>query len=237
MRESMIYCTLNLREISQDNTLKLRCAGSGVYDVFSGLGHLKNNPDAYMEKNGPIPPGKYWIVDRPTGGIGSILKQKEKEWRTGNNYDEWFALFKNDSLINDKTIVVFKSYIGVGQSDYLNDIRALLVHEPPEQDSVYKKLNISVYQKRALVKNASENFSGINERPFTYNLQERSSFRLHPLRPDGTGVSDGCITFYHREDFNKLRRDLLRANKQKVPGSQLEAYGIITVSDNRYDKY
>ncbi len=46
----MIYCTLNLREISQDNTLKLRCAGSGVYDVFSGLGHLKNNPDAYMEK-------------------------------------------------------------------------------------------------------------------------------------------------------------------------------------------
>ncbi|MZL13371.1 tlde1 domain-containing protein, partial [Citrobacter amalonaticus] len=87
------------------------------------------------------------------------------------------------------------------------------------------------------VKNASENFSGINERPFTYNLQERSSFRLHPLRPDGTGVSDGCITFYHREDFNKLRRDLLRANKQKVPGSQLEAYGIITVSDNRYDKY
>ncbi|ENF6041233.1 DUF2778 domain-containing protein [Citrobacter amalonaticus] len=169
--------------------------------------------------------------------MGSILKQKEKEWRTGNNYDEWFALFKNDSLINDKTIVVFKSYIGVGQSDYLNDIRALLVHEPPEQDSVYKKLNISVYQKRALVKNASENFSGINERPFTYNLQERSSFRLHPLRPDGTGVSDGCITFYHREDFNKLRRDLLRANKQKVPGSQLEAYGIITVSDNRYDKY
>ncbi|MDR1751983.1 DUF2778 domain-containing protein [Enterobacter cloacae subsp. cloacae] len=23
----------------------------------------------------------------------------------------------------------------------------------------------------------------------------RGSFRLHPLRPDGTGVSEGCITF------------------------------------------
>lgn len=27
------------------------------------------------------------------------------------------------------------------------------------------------------------------------NGVSRGSFRLHPLRPDGTGVSEGCITF------------------------------------------
>ena len=46
----------------------------------------------------------------------------------------------------------------------------------------------------------------------------RSSFRLHPLRPDGTGLSEGCVTFYRREDFYTVRRALLATRKQQVLG-------------------
>ncbi|WP_167509387.1 tlde1 domain-containing protein [Atlantibacter subterraneus] len=74
----MIYCYLNLRDVSAENNLKLICVGVGNFDVFTGLGELKNNANYYMEKNGPIPLGIYWIVDRPTGGFGSWLKKKKK---------------------------------------------------------------------------------------------------------------------------------------------------------------
>ncbi|WP_425343414.1 tlde1 domain-containing protein [Pseudescherichia vulneris] len=29
----------------------------------------------------------------------------------------------------------------------------------------------------------------------------RSHFRIHPLRPDGSGTSWGCITFFRSSDF------------------------------------
>ncbi|WP_238340060.1 DUF2778 domain-containing protein [Citrobacter sp. NCU1] len=214
----MIYCTLNLREVSRDGRLKLRCAGSGSFDVFSGFGEYKNNADYYMKKNGPIPPGIYWIVDRPTGGISSWFKQVEKEWRTGNNYDDWFALYKDDGIINDQTIVVFKSFIGHGQQEVLSDERGLLDYdfpfdEPPENN----------HHKSSYV--------GTDDRPFVYETKVRSSFRLHPLRPDGTGVSDGCITFYNSEDFYRLRFYLLNAIRYPIAGGRILSYGQITVTD------
>ncbi|MCI8905848.1 MAG: DUF2778 domain-containing protein [Enterobacter sp.] len=59
----------------------------------------------------------------------------------------------------------------------------------------------------------------------------RGSFRLHLLRPDGTGVSEGCITFVNRPDFYTVRSQLLRTKKVKVPGSRtgLMAYGWVDV--------
>jgi len=228
----MIYCTLNLREISHDGKLKLRCAGSGVFDVFSGLGEFKNNADYYMEKNGPIPPGVYWIVERPDGGLRSWLKQKEKEWRTGNSYDDWFALYKDDGLINDRTIVVFKSFVGCGHPEELNDIHALITYHSPWKSSLYNNPNNSLYQRRSSLYSGNQHHTKIDLRPCVYRSRERSAFRLHPLRPDGTGVSDGCITFYNREDFYKLRGDLLRAHTYPIPGTQLMAYGKISVTGN-----
>lgn len=224
----MIFCTLNLREISCDGRLKLRCAGVGEFDVFSGLGKYKNNPNYYMEKNGPIPPGVYWIVDRPTGGIGSWLKQVEKEWRTGNHYDDWFALYKDDGLINDYTIVVFKSFIGYGKQEELTDVHALINNSSPFDDwqSEYH------YQDGYRLKEKSKPYVGVYEPPFTYKTRTRSSFRLHPLRPDGTGVSDGCITFYNQQDYDRLRYNLLMAHKHPINSGQLEAYGQITVKGN-----
>ena len=62
------------------------------------------------------------------------------------------------------------------------------------------------------------------------NGVKRGQFRLHPLRPDGSGESWGCITFYRVPDFNVVRSALLRSEKIAVPGGNgLQAYGKVTV--------
>lgn len=100
------------------------------------------------------------------GGIGSIERMAEKWMKTGNRYWQWFALCRQDGLIDDKTFV----------------------------DGV-----------------------------------QRGSFRLHPLRPDGTGVSDGCITFVSQADFERVRQSLQDSTMQPIPYSTLKAYGEINV--------
>ena len=63
------------------------------------------------------------------------------------------------------------------------------------------------------------------------NGVDRGGFRLHPLRPDGSGESEGCITFCRRTDFYIMRNALLRRTKRKVHGSRHEfmAYGYVDV--------
>lgn len=63
------------------------------------------------------------------------------------------------------------------------------------------------------------------------NGASRGGFRLHPLRPDGSGVSEGCITFVRNTDFYTVRNSLLRQKKMKVSGSRigLMAYGYVDV--------
>ncbi|MDK1226405.1 DUF2778 domain-containing protein [Cronobacter turicensis] len=162
----MINCELNYNEKTADGKLLLRCAGIGVFPVFSGLGSYKNVLEFSDRRNGPIPLGKYWIVDRPRGGPYSRFRTWQKERSIGNIYDEWFALFRQDGFLDDTTVVGGTS---------------------------------------------------------------RKSFRLHPLRKDGTGVSDGCITFYNRTDFYILRAALLNTMKYVVYCNGLEAYGDINV--------
>lgn len=56
----------------------------------------------------------------------------------------------------------------------------------------------------------------------------RGGFRLHPLRPDGSGESWGCITFYRIPQFQALRRALLATQMVQVkPG--VKAYGRVIV--------
>jgi RHS repeat-associated protein len=66
--------------------------------AFSGEGANRNDPACCNVKDlGPLPPGKYYIVDRPSGGrLGGI-----KDWVSGK--DEWFALYKDDGTVGDKT--------------------------------------------------------------------------------------------------------------------------------------
>lgn len=81
----------------------------------------------------------------------------------------------------------------------------------------------------------SEWFALFNAQTMTDSIHvngvARGGFRLHPLRPDGSGVSEGCITFVNRPDFYTVRTQLLRTKKVKVPGSRSElmAYGYVDV--------
>ena len=69
------------------------------YPGFSGLGQDRNKKQSACLKGvGPIPPGTYHIVDRPTGGtLGAIL-----DW-LGNKGD-WFALDADDGSVDDETL-------------------------------------------------------------------------------------------------------------------------------------
>lgn len=170
----MINCELNYNEKTADGKLLLRCAGVGVFPVFSGLGSYKNVLEFSGRRNGPIPLGKYLIVQRSWGGLYSSAKTIEKWVRTGNKYWEWFALYPQDATLDDSLFI-----------------------------------------------------NGIT----------RGGFRMHPLRPDGTGVSDGCVTFYKETDFYRLRHALLNTTKLYTTCEALKAYGELTVTGMPYAKF
>jgi RHS repeat-associated protein len=66
--------------------------------AFSGEGTYRNDPTCCNVKDkGPLPTGKYFIVDRPSGGrLGEV-----KDWVSGK--DEWFALYRDDGTVDDTT--------------------------------------------------------------------------------------------------------------------------------------
>lgn len=74
---------------------KLKGMGLSM-DAFSGMDkHVNHCAAACLRNIGPIPPGAYYIVDRPTGGLlGSVNTWIKK--RSG-----WFGLFGIDSKIDD----------------------------------------------------------------------------------------------------------------------------------------
>lgn len=83
---------LNGRELSEFRI------GAHAFAAFSGLGRYANSRSvACTRGQGPIPPGKYYIIDRQSGGIlGGI-----RDLLTGR--DDWFALYAADGRIDDET--------------------------------------------------------------------------------------------------------------------------------------
>jgi len=84
--------------------------GVGVFMAFSGNGFYRNNVACVtIPNNGPIPPGRYWIVERGAGGIGSWVKARSLDLVNKIFYgaefgrDEWFALYRDDGSIDDTT--------------------------------------------------------------------------------------------------------------------------------------
>ena len=129
------------------------------YKAFSGYNGYKNQRlQVCVRDFGPIPAGRYYIVDRPTGGLLGPIR----DWVTGK--DEWFALFKDDSSIDDEMLC-----------DEL----------------------------------------------------KRGNFRLHPKGP--AGISRGCITFEHAQEFDSFRETVLNQEKFAIPNSSFQAYGTVTV--------
>jgi hypothetical protein len=83
--------------------------GIGTFHAYSGNDQYRNRGGCTMiPSNGPIPAGKYWIVDRPTGGFGSRAWASIKDTAnsaigTPVDHSEWFALYRDDGLIDDYT--------------------------------------------------------------------------------------------------------------------------------------
>ncbi|USL56775.1 DUF2778 domain-containing protein [Pantoea ananatis] len=84
--------------------------GIGTFMAFSGNGKNRNHAACtHIPTNGPIPVGKYWIVDRPEGGLisQSISTSKDlfnKMFRHAEfGHSDWFALWRDDMSIDDYT--------------------------------------------------------------------------------------------------------------------------------------
>ena len=83
--------------------------GVGTFNAFSGNGQYRNRGGCTMvPDNGPIPAGKYWIVQRPTGGVRSAVEtwlKDEFNYYSSHptDHSEWFALYRDDGLVDDYT--------------------------------------------------------------------------------------------------------------------------------------
>jgi hypothetical protein len=85
----------------------LNIFGVGTFMAFSGNGIYRNRGGCTaLKDDGPIPAGRYWIVDRPSGGIRSRLQSLAKDAAnsivgTPSYRGEWFALYPDDGKIDD----------------------------------------------------------------------------------------------------------------------------------------
>jgi len=84
--------------------------GVGVFMAHSGRGLYRNNGACgEIPDDGPLPPGKYWIVERGSGGFLSWVRAQALDlfnkiyYGTEFGRDEWFALYKDDWGIDDGT--------------------------------------------------------------------------------------------------------------------------------------
>lgn len=81
----------------------------GSFMAYSGNSIYRNKGGcAALPDNGPLPPGKYWIVDRASGGPKSMIKSLLKDTANGflgrpSNHWEWFALYRDDAQIDGFT--------------------------------------------------------------------------------------------------------------------------------------
>jgi hypothetical protein len=104
MDRAMIRCTYLLNNYGLST---LSVPGVGFFPAYSGYaGVHRNNPDSVAIVNeGPLPFGKYYIVDRPRGGPVDIARAYYASALSGSNRFIWFALYREDSNVDDTTFI------------------------------------------------------------------------------------------------------------------------------------
>jgi hypothetical protein len=100
----MINCLFRLNGQGMST---LVCPGVGFFPAYSGYeGVHRNNPDSMaIPDEGPLPTGKYYIVNRPVGGPRSKFIDAVKSMTSGSDRDIWFGLFRDDASIDDQTFI------------------------------------------------------------------------------------------------------------------------------------
>lgn len=64
------------------------------------------------------------------------------------------------------------------------------------------------------------------------NGNSRGGFKFHPLNSDGSGHSEGCVTFYNYHEFMILRNRMLKGNTMQLKEKEhgfVKAYGTLHV--------
>lgn len=87
--------------------------GLGSFTAFSGIDNYRNKVNStHIAGSGPLPVGKYWIVDREQGGIWSRIVTAAKDdynrivnGPSSSPHTDWFALYFDDCSIDDRTWV------------------------------------------------------------------------------------------------------------------------------------
>lgn len=81
------------------------CPKLGSMPAFSGKpGYLNDPAKVAVAKHGPLPRGRYYIVNAQSGGkLGWLKELSERGPGTARN--PWFALYRNDGKIDDFTFV------------------------------------------------------------------------------------------------------------------------------------
>ncbi|WP_234366561.1 DUF2778 domain-containing protein [Pantoea vagans] len=95
------YLLLNRREMTS-----LSCPGIGTFPAFSGQKEGRNNPEkTNVPDIGPIVRGRYFIVERPSGGRLGPFRERLLKDIYGTDRSTWFGLFRDDGKIDDYTFV------------------------------------------------------------------------------------------------------------------------------------
>ncbi|CAN7288738.1 DUF2778 domain-containing protein [Trinickia sp. LjRoot230] len=69
-------CTFSL---NSQKTSVLSCPGAGLFSAFSGTSTGHDNPKAVAQPDiGPLPPGRYFIVDRQSGGRAGWIRDLQR---------------------------------------------------------------------------------------------------------------------------------------------------------------
>jgi len=97
-----VSCTFQLNR--KTNSF-LQCPGVGNLLAFSGTGPSRDNPSATAIANvGPLPVGRYYIVDRQSGGKLGWLRDLYSTYGYGTtDRSQWFALWREKT--GDVTII------------------------------------------------------------------------------------------------------------------------------------
>ncbi|WP_062388491.1 DUF2778 domain-containing protein [Pseudomonas abietaniphila] len=100
---NLVYCTYVL---NGEPMSRLVCDGVS-YDAFSGDASSYVNDVRYQNvpELGPLPLGKYYILDREPGGYMGWIRQPVSDLLAGTDRGEWLSLYRDDGIIDDQTSI------------------------------------------------------------------------------------------------------------------------------------
>ncbi len=95
----MQICRMDYNDLSQNRQrATLHVYGIGNFDVFSGKPGYINHPECSYVENAALPPGQYWIVDRPAGGFANQVRGGFLDMIHGTSHDQWLGLFSSQTM-------------------------------------------------------------------------------------------------------------------------------------------